>query len=152
MEAIAARGHVVDGEAAVVPRLREVAVLHHQHVRHHARMHVAVHAHEARMGEGVALRLTAPVEPEVETVGLAHGKDVVIERIVVRKADRRAHRHDDDMRRVGLVGDCDFNGRGLRRRGDCGGGFEIEHGITEVGRGLVVLLENHDMPSHPTGG
>src|SRR5205823_10239714 len=55
VEAISARGHVVDREAAVTARLREIAVRHHQHVRYHARMHVAVDAHQSRLRESVAL-------------------------------------------------------------------------------------------------
>src|SRR6266481_280454 len=46
MQAISPGGHVVDGEAAVVPRLRVVPILHDEHVGDHAGVHVAVHAHQ----------------------------------------------------------------------------------------------------------
>src|SRR5947199_205584 len=60
VQAVAARGHVVDREAPVIPRLCVIPILHHEHVGDHPRMHVAVHAHEPRMIERVTLRLAAP--------------------------------------------------------------------------------------------
>src|SRR5439155_5997624 len=79
VEAIAPAGHVVDGEAAVVARLRVVPVLTDEHVGDHARVDVAVHPYQTGMIERIALCLAPTVEPQVEAVGLAHREDVVIE-------------------------------------------------------------------------
>src|SRR4029077_2873046 len=92
VQAIAPGGHVVDGETAVVARLRVVPVLHDKHVGHHTRVDVAVHSHQTRVIERMALGFAPTVQPQVEAVGIAHREDVVIEGIVIRKSDGRADR------------------------------------------------------------
>src|ERR1041384_4452510 len=103
-------------------------------------MHVAVDAHETGVLEGVALRLTAAVQAEVEAVRLADGEDVVVERIMVGEADRRTHRDDDDVRRVRLVGDRDLDGDGLRLRRGPARAPEIQPRAAPTGRGPVALF------------
>src|SRR3989442_10329545 len=85
VQPISARRDVVDREAAVGPGLPVVPDRHDLHVGDHARMHVAVHAHESRIRERMALGVTAAVQAEVELIRLADREDVVIEGIVIRK-------------------------------------------------------------------
>ncbi len=88
MEAIPPGGHVGDRKAAVVPGLRVVAVFQDQNVGDHARVDIAVDAHQPGVSEGIALRLATAVQAEVEAVGLADREHVVVERIVVREPHR----------------------------------------------------------------
>jgi hypothetical protein len=101
--------------------------------------------------EGLALGLAAAVQPEIEGVRLAHRKDVVLEGIVVGESHGRSNRDHDDMRGVDLVRDRDIHGdrRGRGRGG--GGAFQVHHGIAQVRRGLVVLLQNHDAARDAAG-
>ncbi len=146
VQSIAARRHVVDREAAVSPGLRVVPVRHDLHVGDHARMHVAVHARESRIRERMALGVTAAIQAEVELIRLADREDVVIEGIVIRKAHRRSDGDDNDVGRVRLVRNGDFD----RNRCDrCrGASLEIQHRIAEIGRRLVVFLKNYDSAGH----
>src|SRR5712692_4893067 len=59
---------VGDRERAVARRLGEPPVRHDDDVRHHARVHVAEHPHQAGGGERVGLRLTSAVQPQIELI------------------------------------------------------------------------------------
>ncbi|TMG78890.1 MAG: hypothetical protein E6H78_20915 [Betaproteobacteria bacterium] len=150
VQAIPPGRHVVDRKAAVVAGLRVVAGVHDQDVRDHARVDVAVDAHQPGVRERIALRLAASVQAEVEAVGLADREHVVVEWIVIGEPHRRAERHDQHMGRVGLVGNGDLDRDGLGRRRHRRGSFEIQDGIAQIGRGLVVFLENDDPARHPS--
>src|SRR5437016_7399578 len=83
-----ARWHGGDFEAAVHGGLGEVAARHHLDERHHPGMDVAEDAHQAGTRERPGLGLAAAVLPEVERIGPGGGEHVVVEGVVIRKADR----------------------------------------------------------------
>src|SRR6266566_4324393 len=65
--------HVVDREAAVGPGLRVVPVRHDLHVSDHARMDVAVDAHESRIRERMALGFAAAFPSRYSTASPRSG-------------------------------------------------------------------------------
>src|SRR5712691_9479953 len=85
-----ARRHGGDLEAAVRRASREIAARHHLHECHHPRMDVAEDAHQAGTRERPGLGLATAVLAEVERIGPGGGEHVVVEGVVIRKADRRA--------------------------------------------------------------
>ena len=112
---VASWRNLAEGERAVAARLRHVGSVPDHHQRAHLRVHVAVHAKDTGPGEPHGARLAPGVEPEVERLLLGEREDVVVEGIVVRKGDRRADRHDQQVWGERLVGSGDLRLDGCRR-------------------------------------
>ncbi len=87
----------------------------------------------------------APVTAQVELVGLGHGEDVVLERVVVREPYHRAQRHDGHPWHELLVAGRDVERFGTRRDGQAT--LEVHDRIAEIGGRFVALLKDGDVPA-----
>src|SRR5439155_1635860 len=138
-----ARRHGGDFEAAVRRGLREVATRHHLHECHHSGVDVAEDAHQAGTRERPGRGLAAAVLPEVERIGPGGGDHVVVEGVVIRKADRWAERTDHDAGHELLIVERDVDGHRA-------GGIDKEFvpRVVVVPLASTVRFPNHDPFDH----
>ena len=106
-------------------------------------MDVAVDPHQARVREPLVVRSAAGVQAEVEAVRIAQRKDVVVERILVGKTDRRAERDDHDARmKLARVQRHLDPGKGGARTAP----LEPQYGVPQIGRRTPGRLANLNPP------
>src|SRR5881394_3389870 len=143
VQRVRARRDVGNDEAAVARRLREQTAAHHLDEGHHAGVDVAKHTHQPRMCERLSAGLPPPIPLQVELVGVAGGEDVVVERIAVGEAYRRADRDHQHAGDEFLVAGRDLDREGVR----CGASPPARQGDyrgPKLGRRLSLLLEHRD--------
>src|SRR6266568_3679344 len=141
VQRVRARRDVGNDEAAVTGRLREQTAAHHLHEGHHTGVDVAEHAHQPRMCERLSAGLPPSIPLQVELVGVARGEDVVVERIAVGEAHRRADRDHQHAGDEFLVAGRHLDRDGVR----CGApALQEYHRGPQIGRRLPLLLEHRD--------
>ena len=85
-------------ETAIGAGSREIRRIEHEDVADHRMMHVAVHAHVARVTERDRLLLAGAIETDVERVVLRRRERVVQDRILIRKPDLAPDHDRQDAR------------------------------------------------------